>query len=172
MGLKLFINSILTHAEAIPVSGGTFHVDIWNNQVQFMRDQTIEAIPLPALFVEVLFSDGGHDAERMTARQVQVRLHIVMEKMNVEGYFGRNTDIYDYRDLVLQYFSKWHASTAGYPYDFTPFQYTGEQPQYDHDNLYEYVLEFSTNFSQILGNYQDTQLARGQINDIKINKQP
>ena len=171
MGLKLFVNKILDHAEAIPVSGGTFHVDIWNNQVQYMRDQQLEAVRLPALFVELQFSNGGHDAERMTAREVQVRLHIVMEKMNAEGYFGRNTDIYDLRDLVLQYFSKWHTSTAGNQYDFTPFQYTGEQPQYDHDNLYEYVLEFSTTFSQVLGNYQDTQLTQGQINTIIINKQ-
>lgn len=172
MGLKAFVNNILTHAEAIPVSGGTFHVDIWNNQVQFMRDRTIEAIPLPALFVEVLFTNGGHDAERMTTRDVQVRLHIVMEKLNTEGTFARNTVIYDYRDLVLQYFSKWHVSTGNNPYEFTPFQYTGEEPQYDHDNLYEYVLEFSTTFSQVLGNYQDINLTQGTITSIIINKQP
>lgn len=169
MGLKLFVNKIITHAESIPVMGGTFHVDIWNNHVQFMRDQTLEAFPMPALFIEVLFSGGGHDAERMTTREVTVRLHIVMEKLNSEGYFGRNTDIYDMRDLVLQYFSKWHSSTAGSPYDFTPFQYSEEQPQYDHDNVYEYVLEFRTMFSQVLGNYQDINQSQGVITEIIIN---
>jgi len=171
MGLKLFVNDIITHAEAIPVAGGTFHVDIWNNHVQFMRDQTLEAFPMPALFIEVQFTNGGHDAERMTVRECQIRLHIVMEKLNTEGNFARNTVIYDYRDLVLQYFSKWHKSTVGYPYEFTPFQYTGEQPQYDHDNVYEYVLEFSTTFSQLLGNYQDINTAQGTITTITINKQ-
>ena len=171
MGLKAFVNNILTHAVAIPVAGGTFHVDIWNNHVQFMRDQTLEAFPMPALFVEVLFSEGGHDAEQMTTRQVQVSLHSVMEKLNAEGYFARNTDIYDYRDLVLQYFSKWHVSTAGNLYEFTPFQYTGEQPQYDHDNVYEYVLEFSTMFSQVLGNYQNINQTQGTITTITINQQ-
>lgn len=168
MGLRIFVDKLLDLAESIPVAGG-FHVDIWNNQVQYMRDQQIEAIPLPALFVEVLFSSGGHDADVLTTREVQVRAHIVMEKMNMEGKFARNTEIYDMRDLVLQYFSKYHESVNGLSYEFTPLQYTGEQPQYDHDNLYEYVLEFSTMFSQNLGTYQTTKQTQGTITAIIIN---
>lgn len=169
MALKAFVEKILYHASTAPITGGVAHVDIWNNQVQYMRDQTIEAIALPAIFVEVLFTEGAHDGEQMTTRQCQLRLHIVMEKLNTEGTFARNLVIYDMRDVVLQWFSKWHETNYGYPYDFTPFQYTGESPQYDHDNLYEYVLEFSTMFSEVMGNYQQSQETQGTITEIILN---
>jgi hypothetical protein len=92
-----------------------------------------------------------------------------VEQLNSEGSFEQNMSIYDMRDLVLQFFTKWHYDTTGFPYEFTPFQLIGEQPQYDHTNLYEYVLEFSTYFSQALGTAQQLQQTQGTFTDLIIN---
>ena len=168
MALRLFIQGVLNYTETIP-NVEPLHVRVWNNQVQGMIDQSIQAIPLPAVFVEFVFNGGGHDAEYLTARDMTVRFHIVTELLNTEGSFEQNMKIYDLRDLILQYFTKWHVDTAGLPFNFTPFQLVGEQPQYDHTNLYEYVIEFSTYFSQALGTAQQIQQTQGTFTDLIIH---
>jgi len=168
MALKMFVNDVLTYCESIP-NADPLHVRVWNNQTQWMQDGTLQAVPLPAIFPEFVFNGGVHDAEYMTARDMTVRFHIVTELLNTEGSFEQNLKIYDLRDLVLQYFTKWHKDTTGLPYNFTPFQLVGEQPQYDHTNLYEYVIEFSTYFNQVLGTAQSLTQTSGVFTDLILN---
>jgi len=168
MALKSFIQDILDACVAIPYTEPLF-VRVWNNQVAYSVEGTLQSYRWPAIFPEVIFEAGNHDANVMTVRDCTVRLHIVHQLYNTEGSMEQNLDVFDLRDLVLQYFSKWHKDTTGYPYNFTPFQYSGEQPQYDHTQLYEYILEFRTTFSQELGNFANTSQTNGTIQTIITN---
>ena len=168
MALKNFVEDVLNNCLAIPYANG-LHVRVWNNQVAYAEEGKLQSYQWPAVFPEFIFEGGGHDANGMTIRDCTVRLHIVHELYNVEGSMEQNLDVFLLRDLVLQYFSKWHKDTTGYPYQFSPFQYSGEQQQYDHSQLYEYILEFRTSFSETLGTYQNTNQTNGIIQTIITN---
>lgn len=168
MALKNFVEDVLANCNAIPHTSD-FHVRVWNNQLAYANENQLQSYKWPAIFPEFIFEGASHDAEGMTVRDCTVRFHIVHEQYNVEGEMEQNLDVFSLRDLVLQYFSKWHKDTTGYPYNFSPFQYSGEQMQYDHTQLYEYIVEFRTTFSEILGTYATTQQTNGTIQTIITN---
>lgn len=124
-------------------------VDIWNNQ--FIRsngsgsDGRKENIPIyPCCFVEMVpeeFDDVSNGVQNCIYR---IRFHI--------GYWSekdRDFTIFEVKNKIYKYFHKWTPSTKN---NFNSLLRRGEIINYDHDNVNEYIMEFTVRLQDFSNN--------------------
>lgn len=165
-GIKQFFQSILTELSTIQVTnqdGQTvnLYARIWNNQVERERAGETYLYPKPAAFVEiqapVIFEEVG---KNMRSATINLAIHLVHEFYNEDGTFEQDLPIYDLRDQVVAALSQFKPTGSG------QLVSTGEIPDYDHDNLVQYVINYTCDFTDSKGSPYDE--GRG----VYITKQP
>jgi hypothetical protein len=113
----------------------------WNNHLQHLQDGTGYIFPRPACFVEVLnevtfeMMGGGY-----RNADLGIRLHIISDFYNNEGTYEQDDIALDLRDEVLS-MMKFYVPTA-----CTPLECRKESQDYDHANVYHYILDYTCNF--------------------------
>lgn len=117
-------------------------VRIFNNQIRDERDGKYVDYPKPACFVEILNDvawqtlQGGH-----AAADLGFRFHIVHEHYNnSDGTFEQDLAVFGLRDSIIKKFTLFKAIGCG------PMALQAEGLDYDHDNIYEYIVDFVTHF--------------------------
>lgn len=114
---------------------------VWNNQVEFEKQGALQSYPKPAAFVEILapvvFDEIG---QNFRSADLGINIHLVHENMNTEGTFEQDLLIFDLRDQVIALLSQYKPTACG------QLVATGESPDYEHDNVYHYVISFVCNF--------------------------
>jgi hypothetical protein len=163
-GIKATITDLLARLETIT----DFKlVRVWNNQLKML--DKLEAIPFPAAFLEIvapeqLLSIGAG----VTAGDLKIRIHVCHDHYDSQdGTMGQDLDIFDLKDKVVKSLSS-YAPTA-----CSALQRTGESQNYDHDNLYEYLVEFATHMIDSKGSKYDpattTYIDSAPLTDIEID---
>lgn len=156
MGLKATILDLMTELRTIQwttpdgVTGNLF-VGIWNNQLEYLLDGKLEAIPFPACFVETIANQDQHMAvgQGVTTFDPVFRIHLLHQFYNTEGSFEENTEVFDLRDSVVRKLNRFKPLMCG------PFDKISEEPDYQHGNVYHYIISYRTKFTDFTGSDQD-----------------
>lgn len=124
-------------------------VAVWNNHVERL-DGTGYSFNSPAAFVELENLTPMRLATGVTSTDTIVRIHIVhYELAAADGTLDQNLNVFDYRDAVKVAFTGLKVT------NFSALQYYAEQQDYDHSNVYHYIIEFIGNFVDTKGSPYD-----------------
>lgn len=165
-GIKAPIQDILQRLSSIQVTnndGNTvlLYARIWNNQIETEIQGDSYVYPKPAAFLEivapVVFNEIG---QNFLAADLNINIHLVHEYYNEDGTFEQNLPVFDLRDKVIEALSQYKPTACG------QMVCTGEQQDYDHDNIYHYQISFVCHFIDSKASPYDP--ARGII----IEKEP
>ena len=126
---------------------------IWNNQISYAEDGKGYSWPRPAAFIE-LVSPVQFEIIGLGFRSadIGIRVHLIHDFYNSEGTYGQDLTIFDLRDKVISVkdgLSQYCPTACG------PLNCVSESQDYDHGNLYHYILEFITNFTDSKGSKYD-----------------
>lgn len=147
-GIKAPLIDILERLRTLTITNGDGesvapHVRVWNNQLAELKDGSGLSFPLPAFFPgiygPVVYEDLGQGAR--TANIVW-RVHILHEFMDAEdGTYEQNLEVFDLRDRVVS------LLTGFSPTGCASLYLNAEETDEDHDNVYHYILDFSSTFT-------------------------
>lgn len=157
-GIKDAMSDILNKLATLSVvnndSTSTYpYVRVWNNQLKLDRQGQVESFPKPALFLEVvtpvqyeIIGQGYRDAD------VNFRIHIIHEYYNDgDGVtFEQDLAVFDLRDQLIALLTYFTPAGCG------PLVSVAEEQDFDHDNLYHFVVDFLCNFTDAKGSRLDT----------------
>ena len=132
--LKEAITSIITQCKNI---GTVKTVAIWNNQLKLEDEGQMYDFLKPALFVEVRSQQHTPLSQNFSETDLQILLHVVYEKYNeLDGTQEQNLDVYDFKAAVN------FAIVNFKPTQCSQLMKTSEQQDYDHTNIYHYIIEY------------------------------
>jgi hypothetical protein len=122
-------------------------IRIWNNQIQAEAEGQYQAYAKPAIFVEVLNDmvweqlGGG-----FSGSDLAFRFHIVHEYYDAQdGSFEQDLVVFDLRDALIAKFMLYKPVGCG------PMTKITEVQDYDHANVYHYLVDFATHFIDAAG---------------------
>jgi hypothetical protein len=157
-GIKQPIQDILTRLATIQVVNQDHQTvnlfsRIWNNHLRDIRDGKSYEWPRPAAFVEVItnFEIIGLG---FRSADLGIRIHLIHDYFNADSTFEQDLTIFDLRDQILSAktgLSQYCPTACG------PLNCIGEEQDFDHDNLYHYILNFICNFTDIKGSKYDPE---------------
>lgn len=147
---------ICTLLRTITINNGdgqaaTPYVRVWNNQVRFEHEGQQTDFPKPAFFLEVV-NDVQYEelGKGFQAADVGFRVHIVHEFMDAQdGTFEQDLDVFALRDKVRATLSLVEVTACG------PLVVVREGQDYEHTNIYHYIIEFVCNFIDSKGSPLD-----------------
>ena len=154
-GIKQVIQSLIAELGTVSVTnqdGNTvaLYAHVWNNHVEMEKVGAIEAYPKPAAFVEIQ-APTPYDNIGLNFRSsdITVNLHLVHEYYNQDGTMEQDLTIFDLRDKVLAAITGFQPTACG------PMVSNGEVQDYDHDNVYHFILSFTCHFVDSKGSQYD-----------------
>lgn len=147
-GLKAPILAVKNQLKTLTVLNGdgqsvTPFVKVWNTQVKKEMDAKTYDFPKPAYFIEVrndvIFEQAGIGYR---SADLLFRIHIVQDWLDAGNETDMDEDlaIYDLRDQVNGVLSMFR------PTGCTELQGTADIQDFNHEKVYEYVLEYICNF--------------------------
>jgi hypothetical protein len=155
-GIKQPIQDILTKLATLQVinsSGQAMSLQprIWNNQFVWEKDGKLYDFLKPAAFLEVLNNvEYAEIGQGFQSADVGWRVHIIHEMYDAQdGTFEQDLPVFDLRDQVVALLSLYEPTACG------PLVRTGEGQDYEHGNLYHYIIDFICNFTDSKGSPWD-----------------
>ena len=145
-GIKAPLLDILNKLATVDVTNGDGQIvklysRVWNNQLTSERDAKIYDYPKPAAFVEfitpVTFTEMGGNFGNA---DIGVNVHLIHEYYNADGTFEQDLLVFDLRDKIVALLSQFKPTACGL------MVRVNEQQDFDHDNLYHYIVGFAVNF--------------------------
>jgi hypothetical protein len=155
-GIKQPIQDVLTLLATMQVTNNTNQLvnlqpRIWNNQLS--RERTGESYDFlkPAVFVEIINNvQYAMLGQGFQSADVGWKIHLIHEMYDAEdGTFDQDLAVFDLRDQIVALLSLYQPTACG------PLVRTSEGQDYDHDNLYHYVIDFVCNFIDSKGSSWD-----------------
>jgi hypothetical protein len=151
-GIKDAIVDILAKLRTLTVTNGgstsaTPYVRIWNNQLDYDRAGTLESYPKPAFFLEVV-SPAVYEimGEGYRNSDISFRVHLIHEYYNApDATYEQDLPVLDLRDALIELLTRYAPAGCG------PLECMQESQDFQHDNLYHYVLDFVANFTDDKG---------------------
>lgn len=152
-GIKQPLTDILTRLTTIQVLNLDhqtvgLYTRIWNNQI----NSESYTWPTPAAFVEfvtpVTFEQMG---QGLLNADLGVKIHLINVFYNQEGTFEQDLDVFGLRDSIISKMSAYCPTACG------PLNLINESQDYDHTNVYHYVMEFICNFVDSTANKIDRE---------------
>jgi hypothetical protein len=127
------------------------YVRIFNNQPKKKEQGKMQAYQLPAAFVEVLKPVNHQQLLNQVAdSDLVIAIHIEHWQADAgDGTMEQDLGIFDLRDAVIACMVGFQPTGCGH------LMLTAEGPDYDHDNLYVYIVEFTANFTDTKGSPYD-----------------
>lgn len=155
-GIKQPIVDLLNRLRAISVINGdgsvaTPYVRIWNNQLRLNEQGKLESFAMPAFFVEVV-TPAVYQVLSQYFRNADIafKIHILHEFYNAtDGTYEQDLPVFDLRDKLLQYLSSFELTACG------PLNCISEIQDYEHKNVYHYVMDFVCNFTDSIASKYD-----------------
>jgi hypothetical protein len=129
---------------------------MWNNQLSRMKDGTGYLTAMPACYVEMRPENTTQLLENVTLSDVCWRMHVLWYQLDAGDDETMDQTLYAYtlRDAIIQ------AMVGFEPENCSTMFYTKEEQDYDHDNIYHYVVEFKTSFRDTKGSTLDPDQTR------------
>lgn len=155
-GVKEPLMDVLSKLETITVRNNDgqqvpLRSRIFNNQLVREQEGKQYAYEKPCVFVEVI-NKSKYDqlGEGFQSSDIGFRLHLVHEEYDTgDGMMDQNINIFDLRDKVVRTLSLYEPTGCG------PLTRVGEDQDYDHSNLYHYMIDFVCNFTDSRGSKWD-----------------
>lgn len=154
-GIVQPLNDLLTQLATLQVVNGdhntvSLYVRVWNNQIRYEADGKLYDFPKPAAFIEVV-SPATFEilGQGYRSSDVSFRIHLTHENYNNEGTFEQDLSIFDLRDKVIALLTGYRPANCG------PLNAVSEQQDFEHTNVYHYVIDFVTNFTDTIGSRLD-----------------
>lgn len=143
MGLKEAIISCINQLKTIQYRNGDgnvvdANVMLWNNQIERKIQGNGYTYATPALFLEVVPSQGGMIGNGTTAYDLVFNVHIESELYNVEDELDKNIVVLDLRAKVLRAMNNFKPDAC------SPLFLSNETPDYNHTNTTHYILSFAS----------------------------
>jgi hypothetical protein len=127
------------------------YVRIWNNQPQKQKSGKIQAYPLPAAFVEVIkptkfkpLLNGASESDLVWRIHLQ---HWFTDAQ--DGTMEQDLLIFDLRDQVLATLNLYKPTSCG------NLMFSDEGQDFNHDDIYVYLVEFTCSFIDSKGSPYD-----------------
>lgn len=117
-------------------------VRVWNNQTDHEHDGDYVAYGKPACFVEIL-TDVQWEAlsQGFSTADIGVKFHLVHEYYDDQaGNFEQDLVIFELRDSIIAAFNLYMPPGCG------SLMKVNEVQDFDHDNVYHYIVEFVCSF--------------------------
>lgn len=179
-GIKAPLLDILSRLATLNVIDGNgntvkLYSRIWNNQLNSERNAEIYDFPKPSAFVEfitpVSFQELGGN---FGSADLGINIHLIHEYYNQDGTFEQDLAVFDLRDSIVRLLSQYKPTACGLMVKVS------EQQDYDHDNLYHYIIGFVTNFTDstsspydpAAGKYIDSEPPTALQLDVTMDKTP
>ena len=142
-GIKQPLQDILTQAATLTAKNGDgaivpVYVRVWNNQIEYLKKSEAIDFPKPAIFVEIVSPVAYQEiGGNVLSADLGFNLHLVCENYdNGNGTFDQDLAVFDLRDAILMLFSKFQPTECG------ELVVVNEQQDYDHDNIYHYIISY------------------------------
>lgn len=155
-GIKQPIQDILSRlatTQVVNPSGQTMNLSprIWNNQLSYEKEGKMYDFLKPAVFLEVInavqYEEIGLGFQ---SADVGWKIHLIHEFYDAQdGTFEQDLAVFDLRDQIVALLSLFEPTACG------PLVRTSEGQDYEHDNLYHYVIDFICNFTDSKGSPWD-----------------
>lgn len=147
-GIKQPILDIINKLMEIPLFQ---FVRIWNNQIDYEKSGDLYNFPKPAAFVEVQQGIMWDTLSMgLSSADLIFRIHLAHEYYDAQnGTFEQDLPIFDLRDSVVEKLQLFHPTGCG------PLTKILEEQDYEHDNIYHYILDFAVNFIDSKGSPLD-----------------
>lgn len=146
------ILNLLATLQVVNADGATvsMYSRIWNNQFKYEEQGKLYDYAKPAAFLEVI-NNATYEELGIGFQSCDVgfRVHLIHEYYNADTTFEQDLKIFDLRDQVVTLLSHYQPTACG------PLVRTSEQQEYDHDNIYHYIIDFITNFTDSKGSAYD-----------------
>lgn len=115
------------------------YVRVFNNQFQYLEDQTIEAFPFPCAFVEVIPQSYVQLGAGYQQSDIDIKIHIGHVEYDANnGNMEENLSIFDIRNLVVKELNLFK------PYMCAEMFKVSEEQDYTHTDVYHYVITYRT----------------------------
>jgi hypothetical protein len=155
-GIKQSIEDVLAQLATIMVDNQDgqnvpMYTRIFNNQPKRLLDGKLEIYPLPASFVEVIKpTNYNRLLNGISESDCIFRIHLQHWFIDaMDGTFSQDLLIYDQRDAVIAKLSNFK------PTGCSNLFLTGEEPDYEHDDTNEYMIDFTCGFIDTKGSPYD-----------------
>ena len=154
-GIKAPVTDILNKLSTIQVTNGDgnsvpLYTRIWNNQIRDAEIGKLYDYPKPCVFLEIIneakYEEIGCGVQSC---DLGIRCHLIHEFYNEDGTFEQDLAIFDLRDSIISALSFYQPTACN------PIIRTGESQDYNHSNLYHYIIDFITNFTDSKGSAYD-----------------
>lgn len=151
------ITDLLTKLRTLTVTNGdnetvTPYVRIWNNQLAYDLEGQGNSFQKPAFFVEVL-NDAVYEniGEYFRSADLSFRIHIIHEFYDAQdGTNEQDLVVFALRDKLVANLSGHRLTACG------PLNPVVEVQDYEHKNLYHYIIDFVCNFTDSKGSKYDS----------------
>lgn len=169
------IKSLLAKLQTIPVTnadGNTLqpYVRIWNNQAAYVVEGKMEVFPMPAFFVETVNSPTYEIlGQGYRSSDLAFKIHILHEFYDAQdGTFEQDLGVFKLRDNLIGYLTGFNLTACG------PLEAMNETMDYEHTNIYHYIVDFVCNFTDSKGSKYDADNPNAYITktpptDVAIN---
>lgn len=154
-GIRQPVEDILALLSTLDVTNqdgnaAKLYARVWNNQVKYETNGTTYNFAKPAAFLEVLNSPQfGELGQYIQGADLGWKVHLVHEFYNQDGTMEQDLTIFDLRDSIVALLSGYEATACG------PLVRTSEYQDYEHSNIYHYVIDFVCHFIDSKGSPQD-----------------
>lgn len=153
--IKQIHSQLLDIITSIQVEGSNYFVysNIFDDQIDEAIKGNTYSYAIPAIFVEIQFGEAKPLGQGYTSYpDTKILFHIYTTFLNdPNGGMERNLPVFDIRDTVVSVFNVFpnlqYCSTLQMYYD---------KPDYKHNNVYKYIVGFSTNFLDSKGSIYDS----------------
>jgi len=165
-GLKPVITDILAKLATIQVVNQDglsvpIYAHVWNNQLAYVEDGKGYSWPRPAAFIEIV-SPASFEVIGLGFRSadIGIRIHLIHDFFDAQdGTYEQDLTIFDLRDKIISAHNVNPNVQSGLsqycPTACGPLNCIAESQDYDHGNLYHYICEFITNFTDSKGSPYD-----------------
>ena len=145
---------------------GTFkYVRVFNNQFQQLEDGTVESFPCPFCLVEMVNpSEYTQLGLGFTASDIIFRIHIGDSELDAQGdSMEQNLSIFAYRNESIT------TLTYYQPNGCSGLMKVAESQDYQHTNLYHYVIDFKCSFIDSVADKTQGQIIKQAPTDLEVN---
>ena len=174
-GIAQPITDLLNRLRQIPVTNSDNnaaqpYVRVWNNQAAYVAEGKMEAFPMPAFFVETVNNPTYEIlGQGYRSTDLSFRVHILHEFYDAtDGTFEQDLKVYLLRDKLVGYLTGYNLTSCG------PLEGMNETMDYEHTNIYHYIVDFVCNFIDSKGSKYDADNPNAYITktpptDIAVN---
>jgi hypothetical protein len=140
----------------------SLYTRIFNNQIKKQQEGNIYSFALPAAFIEIVNNANYNRlGNGYSESDLVFRIYLAHWFTDAQdGTMEQDLLIYDLRDSVIALLSNYRPTGCG------NLCLTSEQQDYEHNDVYVYVLEFTTGYIDTTGSiiYQNSNSPLG-LND-------